>query len=81
MNEPFDSDAARLASLSSAMAERYFDPLEVISLVVDAQELLEKMLQAAIIRSRDAGQSWSAIGTAVGCSRQNAFQRWRQLPK
>lgn len=39
----------------------------------------EEQLRAAVLAARAAGDSWSAIGLALGTSRQAAFQRFGEL--
>lgn len=36
-------------------------------------------LTAAVIAAREAGDSWAMIGTALGISRQGAFQRFGKI--
>jgi hypothetical protein len=43
---------------------------------VNAQEAADEQLRAAVAAARDAGDSWTAIGVALGTSRQNAQQRF-----
>lgn len=57
--------------------------LEVLDWVAAAQQQLiaaERTLAAAVIRARQAGQPWSAIGTQMGTCRQAAQQRFAASP-
>lgn len=36
-------------------------------------------LTAAVVAAREAGDSWAMIGTALGISRQGAFQRFGKI--
>jgi biotin operon repressor len=50
--------------------------LEQAQLTREAQRRLEKYVR----RARAAGASWQAIGTALGITRQSAWERFRHLP-
>ena len=57
------------------------DPLDLLQwarwLVAEASQLEE----AAVIEARQAGASWSAIGSVHGMTKQAAWDRWHQLDK
>lgn len=57
--------------------------LDVLDWVTAAQQQIttaERTLAAAVIRARQAGQPWSAIGARLGTSRQAAQQRFATPP-
>lgn len=47
-----------------------------ISEALESVEAAEIRLRAAVMEARAAGDSWAMIGTALGTSRQAAFQRF-----
>ena len=51
-----------------------------VSAAAAAARKADADLAAAVRRARDAGESWAAIGTAAGMSRQAANQRWGKPP-
>jgi hypothetical protein len=51
-----------------------------VSAAAEAARKADADLAAAVRRAHDAGESWAAIGTAAGMSRQAANQRWGKLP-
>jgi hypothetical protein len=71
--------------------EQWLDGLEVdpanardgrnmrrIGAAVAALELAQTELHAAVAAAREAGDTWAMIGTALGTTRQAAFQRFGQ---
>ncbi|WP_062465718.1 hypothetical protein [Demequina maris] len=47
--------------------------------IVDASaqvDVAQQLLQVVVSEAREAGESWTAIGAALGTSRQNAQQRF-----
>jgi hypothetical protein len=55
------------------------DPLEVVTLAAQYQRYLDAIVERAIPAARNAGATWEQIGTAVGTTRQAAWQRYRFL--
>lgn len=47
-----------------------------IVLAAAALDEAQAKLEAAVTAAREAGDTWSMIGTALGTSRQNAYQRF-----
>ena len=48
--------------------------------VADARDQVEKHLQRWVAVARERNISWAAIGTALGMSRQSAWERFRTGP-
>jgi hypothetical protein len=46
----------------------------------EAVEKAEAELRAAVTAARAAGDTWDAIGVALGISRQAAYQRFGKMP-
>jgi hypothetical protein len=58
-------------------------PIDLLHWVTQAQTRLraaQAELAAAVIRARQAGQSWTAIGASLGITRQAAQQRFGPAP-
>ena len=74
-----------MATLSAQLAEEYEsavpDSLALVSLIVEARQVVNTALAAAVALAREQRRPWSAIGDAAGCSPQNAFQRWHDTSK
>ncbi len=52
--------------------------------IIAAAEAVEKSeaeLRAAVTAARAAGDTWDAIGVALGISRQAAYQRFGKVPQ
>jgi hypothetical protein len=47
-----------------------------IIVAADSLKAAQSELQAAVAAARAAGDTWDAIGAALGTSRQNAYQRF-----
>ena len=52
------------------------DLLGAIQTCATVQEQAERLLTTAVARARAQGMTWADIGTALGISRQGAFQRF-----
>jgi hypothetical protein len=52
------------------------EPLDDVRAAATSLHLAERGLADAVRRARAAGQSWAAIGAALGTSRQGAFKRF-----
>ena len=50
--------------------------LELVQLSAEAAGEADALLRAAVTAARSAGQSWAAVGTALGMSKQAAQQRF-----
>ncbi len=55
------------------------DPLEVMTLAAQYQRYLDAIAERAIPAARSSGATWEQIGSAVGTTRQAAWQRYRFL--
>lgn len=44
--------------------------------VTDLQRLVDRLIDAEVLRARDRGASFTQIGDALGITRQSAHQRW-----
>ena len=77
-------DVAKLAGISQAAVSRYLSSdlvptLDVLDWVTTAHQqasTAEATLAGAVTRARQAGTSWTVIGTQLGISRQGAQQRF-----
>ncbi|MGW2845379.1 hypothetical protein [Streptomyces sp. NPDC001274] len=54
-------------------------PLAAITAASDLEKLSTPLLQEAVKRARQRGESWDAIGKAAGVSRQAAHQRFAKV--
>ncbi len=50
--------------------------LRKISAAKNAKENAEQVLEKAVLAAREAGDSWTMIGLALGTSKQNAFRKY-----
>ncbi|QIK76753.1 hypothetical protein [Nocardioides piscis] len=51
-------------------------PLEIVRRAAQADRITSDLLKQSVAAARGGGQSWSAIGTALGLTRQAAQQRF-----
>ena len=76
---PDDPVAASIIEAARHLADELSHPSSPQGAVAAARDLsaaAEAAMQAAVDRSRAAGQSWRDIGDALGTTRQAAFQRF-----
>jgi len=52
------------------------DPLDAVRSAITELHLAERHLADAVHAARAAGESWAAIGSVMGTSRQNVFKRF-----
>lgn len=50
--------------------------LEHVAALAELNELVAGYLSSAVTSARDSGETWSAIGEALGMSRQGAWRRF-----
>ena len=62
------------AAILAERADR--DPLDVVSRVAEAEEVVHDLLRQSVVAARAAGCSWAAIGAELGMTRQAAQQRF-----
>lgn len=75
-----DTDAWLDSLDPSALQFRDAGHLREIIAAADDVTAAEDRLRAVVTAARDAGDSWAAIGAALGVSRQAAFQRFAPRP-
>jgi hypothetical protein len=56
------------------------NPLAALRECRRAATALEKAIQQTVTAARDAGESWTAIGDALGVTKQTAWQRFSGGP-
>jgi hypothetical protein len=72
--------AERLANRDRTKDQwRSSEPLHRIADAFREQVAAERQVNLAIIAAREAGFSWTAIGMALGVSKQTAMQRFAKL--
>lgn len=54
------------------------EPVAAVTAAAQVQRLGDAVLDAAVAKAREAGVTWQQVGTALGVSRQAAFQRFRE---
>lgn len=55
------------------------DPVRALGDVRLVGALLEEKAQELVVQARGEDRPWSAIGSALGMSRQAAWERWHAL--
>ena len=55
------------------------DPMTELAITALEIRKLEDRLPYLVMQARDAGESWLAIGVALGITAQGAQQRWGKL--
>lgn len=63
------------------MTETKTVPLDDLAEAVRYRELVDKMMLAAVKRSRDEGATWEQIGDVLGISHQGARSTWNRKLK
>lgn len=59
--------------------ERAETELEHVAALAELNELVAGYLSSAVTSAREGGETWSAIGEALGMSRQGAWRRFGPL--
>jgi hypothetical protein len=54
-------------------------PLEVIKGITDSSEAIERSLGEWVRVARTKGHTWEEIGTALGVTRQSAWERFKAI--
>ena len=52
------------------------DPLELVRISRDADDIAARLLKLCVSQARDAGHTWQEVGDLLGVTRQAAFQRF-----
>jgi hypothetical protein len=72
--------AERLANRDRTQDQwRSSEPLHRIAEAFRDQVAAERQVNLAVVSAREAGFSWTAIGMALGVSKQTAMQRFAKL--
>lgn len=76
MNFNQDELEELLRSLMGEQLETTKNALEAIDVLTQAQSAIDQLIGIYARGARDYGESWAAIGAALGTSRQAAQQRY-----
>lgn len=77
---PLTDRLSRLARLTNRLADAGASPLSRLDDVRAAQEELDLIAAALAARARQGGESWAAIGAAIGITKQAAHLRYGPPP-
>jgi hypothetical protein len=55
------------------------DPLDQLAAITGLRRRLDELADHAALTARHHGASWTAIGEALGMTKQAAYQRWGRI--
>ena len=70
------TEALNETAVQAGVIADYSDPLEALRSLVELERTIQAARESAVELARFSGESWAAIGAALGMSKQAAWERY-----